>query len=151
MARMHARRKGKSSSTRPLREKSPSWTSVSAKEVEGLIKTMASEGMQSSVIGMKLRDQYGVPDVTLLTGKSVSQIMKEQGIENKIPEDLANLMKKAVILSQHLEQNPKDLHNKRAMELTEAKIMRLLKYYKGNNVLPKDWKYSIKTAKLYVD
>ena len=60
------------------------------------------------------------------------------------------MMRKAVRLGEHLDKNPKDIHNKRALQLTESKIMRLVRYYKDNSVLPTDWKYSLDTAKLTV-
>ena len=46
--------------------------------------------------------------------------------------------------------NKKDIHNTRSLRLTEAKILRLAKYYRSNNVIPADWKYSLSNAKLLV-
>ncbi len=151
MARMHARRKGRSSSLRPYRTEAPKWVTLEPEEIEQLIEDMAKEGLSSSVIGIRLRDQYGIPNVKLVTNKKITQIMKERGVMPKLPEDLASLMKKAVHLHEYLLEHPKDLHNRRGLQLIEAKIMRLQKYYKRTGVLPPKWKYSIKTAKLYVE
>jgi small subunit ribosomal protein S15 len=49
-----------------------------------------------------------------------------------------------------LESNRKDVHNRRALQLTESKILRLVRYYKRNSVLPDDWKYTLANAKLLV-
>jgi small subunit ribosomal protein S15 len=59
-------------------------------------------------------------------------------------------MRKAVKLGEHLKINNKDVHNTRSLRLTEAKILRLAKYYRSNNVIPDDWKYSLSNAKLLV-
>ena len=139
MARIHARKKGKSSSTRPYRSEPPEWKPMRPKEVERTVLRLADDGYSTSVIGMKLRDQYGVPSVKLCTGKSILKILVENNKTPKLPEDLRNLMKKAVNLGHHLAENRKDLHNHRALKLTEAKIRRLMRYYKAKGTLPKDW------------
>ena len=151
MARMHARRKGKSSSTKPYRTQNPSWVPMSGTEIEELIVKLSKEGKSTSEIGIILRDQFGVPSIKLATSKKTTRILKDNKIEFKLPEDLTNLIKKAVNLSDHLNENPKDLHNKRSLHLTEQKIRRLVKYYKRTDVLPPDWEYSLRTAKLLVD
>ena len=63
-----------------------------------------------------------------------------------MPEDLGNLLKKAARLIVHIEKNKRDLHNKRALQIVEAKIYKLSKYYKRKRVLPQNWKYQAKTA-----
>jgi small subunit ribosomal protein S15 len=151
MARMHARRRGKSGSTRPLVTENPEWVPIGEKEIEELIVKLAKDGTTSSRIGMILRDQYGVPSVKLATGKSILEVMREQDQEPKLPEDMTSLMKKAVNLNQHLLENAKDESNRRNMHLIESKIRRLAKYYKDKGVLPSDWKYSIKTAELQIE
>jgi len=102
------------------------------------------------MIGLILRDQYGIPDVKLITGKKISQIMKEHGLYPEIPEDLLNLLRKAVKLREHLEKHKKDKHSRRGLENLESKIRRLVKYYIRRKVLPKDWTYSPERAKLLV-
>ena len=148
MARMHARRKGKSCSKRPLITENPAWVALSATEIEDIIVKMAKDGNNSAKIGLVLRDQYGVPDVKLATGKTITAIMKEKGVAPALPEDLANLMRRAIDLNVHLKENRGDISNRRGLMLIEAKIRRLERYYKANNVLPADWKYSLNTAEL---
>ena len=148
---MHARRRGSSSSTRPLRTSNPDWVPVDATEIGKLVGKMAKEGLSSAQIGTRLRDQYGVPNVKLATGKSVLSLMKESGLKLEFPEDVRNLMRKAVRLASHLGTRPRDLHNRRRLHLVEAKIRRLVKYYHRTGALPKDWYYSLDTAKLLVE
>lgn len=148
MARMHAKKRGKSSSTRPYLTENPKWVKPKPKEIEDLVVRFSKEGLSSALVGLRLRDQHGVPSVRLATGKSISQILMENELTPSLPEDLANLMRKAVHLNAHLKTNPKDLHNKRGLHLIEAKIRRITKYYIRTGVMPKDWKYSIETAEL---
>ncbi|MDX1534759.1 MAG: 30S ribosomal protein S15 [Thermoplasmata archaeon] len=141
MARMHRRTKGKSSSTRPHLEKPPAWAGTQPKEVEKLVNKLHREGLQSAQIGIRLRDQYGIPSVKLLTGKPITQILQEGGAELQVPEDLGNLLTKALRLTAHLAEHHRDVHNRRSLELIEAKIRRLARYYKREGVLPEGWVY----------
>lgn len=149
MAKMHARRKGKAGSKHPVnRKEHPKWSSLNPREVELHILDLAKQGKSVSEIGMIIRDQYAVPDVKIATGKSISKILEANNLKSEIPEDLKNLISRALQIKKHLDTNKKDVRNKRNLQLTESKIRRLVKYYKENNVLPKDWKYNLKQAKL---
>jgi len=149
MARMHARRKGKSGSKHPVeRKQHPDWSALNPREVESHVIDLAKEGKTTSEIGMVLRDQYAVPDIKLATGKSITKILEANNIKPEIPEDLRNLISTALSLRKHMETNKKDLHNKRGLQLTESKIRRLSKYYIGTGKLPEGWKYSPAQAKL---
>ena len=149
MARIHARRKGRSGSSPQTRDKNPAWA-LKPKDVETKVVELSSEGNTTSQIGIVLRDMHGVPSVKLATGKSILGILRENEASPSLPEDLTNLMRKAVRLGEHLKLNNKDVHNTRALRLTEAKILRLVKYYRSNKVIPDDWKYSLANAKLLV-
>ncbi len=151
MARMHARKKGKSGSNKPFNNKVPEWVNIKSNEVEKLVIDLAKKELSTSKIGIKLRDSYGVPSVKLITGKKISKIIAEKGLAPEYPEDLMNLMKKAVNLRKHLELNHHDIHNKHSIQLIESKIKRLVKYYKRNNRLPAKWNYSYDRAKLLVE
>ena len=148
MARIHARRKGKSGSTHPIRKKHPEWSSLNPREIEARIIELAKNEKSTSEIGMILRDQYAVPDVKIATGKKITQILEKNDIKSEIPEDLRNLIRIALKLKKHLDVNKKDLKNKRNLQLTESKIRRLTNYYHAENRLPKGWKYTPEQAKL---
>ncbi|PMB74279.1 30S ribosomal protein S15 [Candidatus Bathyarchaeota archaeon] len=145
---MPKQEKGKSHSTRPVSKRPPSWCKYQPEEVEALVIKLAREGHPPSRIGTILRDQYAIPLVKQLAGKTITQILKEAGLVPSIPEDLGNLLKKAARLSAHLEKHRKDLHNKRALQLVEAKIYKLARYYKREGVLPPNWKYEPKIASI---
>ena len=141
---MHARRRGQSHSTRPPFKKPPRWCKYSPEEVESLVVKLARQGYPPSMIGIILRDQYGIPLVKAITGMSITKILKKHGLAPKIPEDLANLIKRAERLQEHLAKHRKDLHNKRRLRLVLSKIHRLSCYYKEKGILPPDWKYEPK-------
>jgi small subunit ribosomal protein S15 len=150
MARMHTRRKGQAGSTKPIRTEPPKWSNTNKEEIENTIQQLASGGKHSSDIGMILRDRYGVPDVTLVTGKKIGTIMKEKNVATKVPEDILNLINNVLDLNKHLLKNPKDVHNKRALNNKISKIRRLEKYYHREGVLPEDWKFSIQRAEMLI-
>jgi small subunit ribosomal protein S15 len=141
MARMHARRRGKSSSVRPYRKQAPAWSVTDTKAIEKIILDLRKEGVPSARIGLVLRDRHGVPDVKLATGKRIGQILRENKVASEIPEDLRDLMIKALGLRKHLTDNKKDLSNKRQLHLVESKVRRLVKYYTGTKRLPAGWVY----------
>ena len=151
MARMHARRKGKSSSTRPYHTSVPDWVPINANEIEEIVVKLGKEGLSTSVIGERLRDQYSVPSVKLCTGKQITKILEDNKIKFKLPEDLSNLLRKVYNLDAHLKNNHKDKHNRRAMKLLEEKIRRMVRYYKSREVLPGDFKYTLASVKLLLE
>lgn len=150
MARMHTRRKGQAGSKKPLRTEPPKWSNTNKEEIENTIQQLASQGKSSSETGMTLRDRFGVPDVTLVTGKKIGAIMKEKNVAPKVPEDIYNLIVNVLELKKHLDRNPKDVHNKRSFNNMVSKIRRLEKYYRREGVLPADWKYSLERAEMLI-
>jgi small subunit ribosomal protein S15 len=118
--------------------------------VEELVVKLARGGHSASMIGLILRDQYGVPDVKQITGKSVTQILDAHDLKPEIPEDLMNLIRKAVRLRRHLERNRKDMSSKRALQILESRINRLAKYYVRVGALPAGWRYEPEKAALLV-
>jgi small subunit ribosomal protein S15 len=143
---MPKQEKGRSHSTRPVSRRPPSWCKYQPEEVEAFIIKLAKDGHSLSKIGTILRDQYAIPLVKPITGKSISDILESAGLAPSMPEDLANLIKKAQSLTVHMEKNKKDLHNKRALQVIEARIYKLSRYYKRKGVLPPKWKYEAKVA-----
>ncbi len=148
MGRLHSHRHGKSHSIRPATLRAPSWISQSSGEVEELVVKYAKEGLSPSQIGIKLRDQYSIPLVKPITKKSVTEILEANKARPELPEDLENIVKKAVGLQKHLKANKGDRRNVRSLELIEAKVHRLAVYYKRIGRIPKNWKYKSMVAQL---
>ena len=147
---MYSGKKGKSGSHKPPVKIVPRWVKLKKEEIENLVEKLARQRLSSAQIGTILRDQHGIPDIKATTGKTVSQIMREKGVYPEIPEDLMNLLRKAVNLRAHLEKNKADKHSLRGLENLESKIKRLGKYYSRKGILPPNWEYSPEKAKLIV-
>jgi len=147
---MHSRRRGSSGSERPAADDPPEWSDVDAEAIEQRVVELAEEGHSPSEVGLALRDEgvqgTPIPDVKLATGKKVTEILEEHDAEPEIPEDLRNLFKRAVRLNEHVQQNPTDYQNKRALQNTESKIRRLINYYRGDEI-DEEFSYSVDEAR----
>lgn len=148
MGRLHSHRHGKSHSIRPVTPSAPTWVKQSPSEIEDLVAKYAKEGLKPSEIGVKLRDQYAIPLTRQIVKKSIVEILEEKGVKPDMPEDLNNLVTKALGLQKHLKANKSDRRNVRSLELLEAKVHRLSSYYKMINRIPKTWKYKAVIAQL---
>jgi len=148
MGRMHTHRHGKSHSIRPVTLRAPSWITLGPKEIEKLVVKYTKDGMTPSQIGIKLRDQHAIPLIKPILKKSIGEILMENNLTSEMPEDLDNIVKKAVGLQKHLKVNNGDFRNVRSLELIEAKVHRLSVYYKRIGRIPKNWKYKSVVAQL---
>ena len=147
---MYSRKKGRHGSKRPPVKMAPRWVKMKKAEIEKLVVDLAKERKSSAVIGQFLRDTYGIPDAKILLGKSIVKVMKENKIYPSLPEDLMSLLKKSVILREHIGRHKGDQSSKKGLENLESKIRRLGKYYSREGVIPSDWKYNPQQAKLIV-
>ena len=116
----------------------PEWVTYSDEEIEEMILKFNKEGKSTSEIGIILRDQYGIPS------------LRRNDQAGEYPEDLLNLIRRAVNIRDHLEENPKDLHSKRGLTIIEARIRRLASYYVSEGALPEGWRYNPREAALLV-
>jgi small subunit ribosomal protein S15 len=148
MARIHAHTRGKSHTTRPASPTPPSWIDMTSDDVSSLVISLSKEGLSPSEIGLNLRDYHSIPLVKHVTGKSITQLLSEGDLKKELPEDLERLVEKAIGLQRHIRNHNTDHRNVRSLELIEAKIHRISKYYKRTGRLPRDWKYSAMIAQL---
>lgn len=150
MARMYSRKKGKSGSKKPPIKILQKWVKYKKEEIEDLVIKLAKEKHSSTVIGTILRDQYGIPDVKTITGKSIVHIMQENKLYPEIPEDLMSLFRKVVFLRKHIEKNKADKSSVKGLERLESKIRRLIKFYSKEGKIPQDFRYDPEKIKLLV-
>ena len=146
---MHTRRRGSSGSDKPAADEPPEWSDVNEDEIEARVVELAEQGHSPSEIGLVLRDEgvngTPVPDVSLATGKKITEILEANDAEPDLPEDLRNLLERAVGLREHMDENPSDHQNKRALQNTESKIRRLVDYHRGDK-LDEEFTYSYEAA-----
>lgn len=128
----------------------PDWIDKDAEEIEEIIVELAEEGKSPSEIGIILRDQYGIPKVKEILGKNMLEILEKHDLDPDMPEDLMNLIEKAVKLRNHLERNPNDTETQRRLDELEANIKKITKYYKREGKRPEDWRYDPEEAALLV-
>lgn len=148
MGRLHSHRHGKSHSIRPVTPSAPTWVKQNPGEIEDLVVKYAKEGLRPSEIGIKLRDQHSIPLTKQIVKKTVTEILEQKGVKTDMPEDLNNLVTKALGLQKHLKEHGSDRRNVRSLELLEAKVHRLSSYYKKIGRIPKTWKYKAVIAQL---
>ncbi len=101
------------------------WVKLTPEQIGKLVVEMNKEGLNASQIGIKLRDEHAISSIKSVTGKNMKQFIQN-----------------------HLKSNKGDRKNVRSLELLEAKVHRLSKYYKKKNVIPKNWKYKAVIAQL---
>jgi Ribosomal protein S15P/S13E len=151
MARMHTKKKGKSKSRKPMLDGSTEIKSQLGKEeAEKLILQYSRQGMGPTAIGERLKRENGVPYPKSTLGRRITELLKEEKASTPIPEDLMNLMAKAINLNKHIEKNRQDKSNTLNMERVKAKIWRLTKYYIRKGILPSNWRYDPKQAELLI-
>lgn len=150
MAKLHSKKRGKSSPKRPKALTNPEWVKASKDEVLKKLVTMSKTGTTKTRIGLLLRDTMGVPSAKAFFGVRLGSALAKEGVTQEYPEDLLNLIKRAVRIRNHLKQSKKDVHNKVKLLHTESKINRLVKYYVRTGKLPADWKYDPEKAVLLV-
>lgn len=148
MGRLHTHNHGKAHSIRPIESKFSSWVKQDTKEIEDLVIKYTKDGLTPSQIGIKLRDQHAIPLVKPIINKTISDILDQNDLKSEIPEDLNNIVTKAVGLQKHLKSNKNDRRNIRSLELIEAKVHRLSMYYKKIGRIPENWKYKAVIAQL---
>jgi small subunit ribosomal protein S15 len=121
----------------------PTWVNISHSDIKSIVLKLYNEdGLTASQIGIILRDEYGVPLVKPILGKTITDVLKENGVKQDMPEALDRLVKKALGLQRHLRTHNSDRRNVRSLELIESKIHRLSRYYKKKEKIDKKWKYA---------
>ena len=150
MAKLHSRKKGRSSSRRPKTNAISQSIVIPKEQIVEIILKMVKEGVPEAKIGLMLRDKYAVPSIRAAFGMTLKAFLKKENALPEYPDDLLNLIKKAVRVRNHLKISKKDTHNKIKLLHVESKIHRLVKYYVRSGRLPSDWRYNSEKAALLV-
>lgn len=147
---MHSRGKGKSKSHKPYVTEVPSWVTMTKDEVEEKVVTLYRKGTPMAQIGAILRDEYAVPSIKLVCGRKISDILEDSELLPEYPEDLINLIRRAMNLRNHLLENKKDLSSTHGLKRIESKIYRLAAHYRDAGRIPKSWKYDPQKASVLI-
>ena len=114
-----------------------------------IILKMAKEGAPPTRIGLVLRDQHAIPNAKAVLGMGVVSFLRQEKALPDFPDDLMNLIKKAVRMQEHLKTR-RDVHNQVKLKHVESKIGRLVKYYAAKKRIPAGWRYDAEKAALLV-
>ena len=139
---MHKEAHGSSGSSKPVEKNNPDWVEFGEDEIIEIILELREEGLQPAEIGLRLRDEYGIPSVKQATGKKLTEILEEEDEAPEIPEDLQNLVEKAESIQSHMDENPSDEQANRQLELTKAKVRKVADYHREEGNIPEDWEYA---------
>jgi small subunit ribosomal protein S15 len=150
MSRLHSKKKGKSGTKRPKSNVAPDWPTMKPIELRETILKMAREGVPPAKIGIVLRDQYAIANLRIQLGMTLKAFLKKENALGEYPEDLLNLIKKAVRMSNHIKATKNDVTNSVKLGHVESKINRLTKYYLSKGMLPVGWRYTREKAALLV-
>jgi len=138
---MHKEAHGSSGSSKPVEKDNPDWVEFGEDEIIEIILELREEGLDPAQIGLRLRDEYGIPSVKQATGKKLTEILEEEDEAPEIPEDLNNLVEKAESIQSHVDENPTDEQANRQLELTKAKVRKVADYHRENGNIQEDWEY----------
>ena len=105
----------------------PVWLKYTKDEVKAIIIKLAKQGLTAEKIGLTLRDQYGVPNVSLY-GIKIKKVLEAEG-KFEEPTNL-NLKKKLDAIIGHYKKNKQDKKAERSLIITKAKLKKRDDYSK---------------------
>ncbi len=122
---------------------------VTKEDIEKVIEELTKKGKTNADIGLYVKQNLKIKNIYAFCGEKIIDIQRRLKLkENKLPDDLLDLIKKAVKLLKHRDENKKDNRALRGYQITVSKINRLRNYYIKKGRIPKTWRYSQETAKL---
>ena len=111
----------------------PEWSNTDKDAVQSLtFLTWPRPGISRPKSVPFSEQAHAVPNVHLVLGKRIGQVLAENDMTGTYPEDAVNLMRQAAIIN-HLGSNPttRTFPQQASAQITEAKIRRLASYYIG--------------------
>jgi small subunit ribosomal protein S15 len=122
---------------------------VTKEDIEKTIEELTKKGKTNADIGLYIKENLNIKNIHAFCGEKIIDIQRRLKLkENKLPDDLLDLINKAVKLLKHRDKNKKDTRALRGYQITVSKINRLRNYYIKKGTIPKNWRYSEDTAKL---
>ena len=104
----------------------PLWLKYTEEEVKAIILKLANKGISAEKIGLILRDQYGIPKVSLY-GLKIKQVLEEK---EKFQEPTINNLKINLNrILEHYKKNKGDKKAERSLIITKAKLKKIEEYH----------------------
>jgi ribosomal protein S15P/S13E len=107
----------------------PVWLKYSETEVKELILKLSEKGLTSEKIGLTLRDQYGIPKVSIY-GLKIRKVLEEKG--KFIEPTNINLKGRIENLNGHRKTHIHDQSAKRALTIAESHLKKREEYKNRN-------------------
>jgi small subunit ribosomal protein S13e len=139
MVKMYSGHGGRSRSMKPYGT-IPTWANVDLDEIKVEIVQMANKGISASLIGMRLRDIYGIGCAKDALGDTITVFLQKNGVLSEIPYDLECIVRKVNSIKIHLNLYPKDNSAKYRLMINSSKLYRIIRYYKRTLRIPGNWK-----------
>jgi len=105
----------------------PLWLKFTKQEVEAIILKLANKGLTSEKIGLVLRDQYGIPKVSLYNIKIKEVLDKKDLFQEPTSQNLDKKLKKIIV---HYKKHKQDKNAERSLIITKAKLKKRNDYHK---------------------
>lgn len=105
--------------TKSKKSEKPIWLKYTAEEVKAIILKLADKGLTAEKIGLTLRDQYGIPKVSLYNLK-IKRVLDEKK-KFQEPTEI-NLKAKLGKIIEHYKQNKQDKKAERSLIITKSKL-----------------------------
>ena len=105
----------------------PVWLKYTADEVKDIIVKLGKQGLSAEKIGLALRDQYGIPKVSLY-GLRIKKVLEENG--EFVEPTNANLKGRLDGIIKHYKKNKQDKVAERSLIITKAKLKKRDDYQK---------------------
>lgn len=122
---------------------------ITKEDIEKTIEELTKKGKTNADIGLYIKENLKIKNIYAFCGEKIIDIQRRLKLkENKLPDDLLDLINRAVKLLKHRDKNKKDTRALRGYQITVSKINRLRNYYVKKGRIPKNWRYSEETAKL---
>jgi ribosomal protein S15P/S13E len=103
----------------------PLWLKYSEEEVKAIIIKLANKGMTAEKIGLALRDQYGIPKVSLYNMKIKTVLKEKDKFEEPTNKNLKIKLDKII---EHFKKNKGDKKANRSLIITKAKLKKREEY-----------------------
>ena len=116
------------SKTKMEKQDKPVWLKYTKDEVESIVLKLANKDLTSEKIGLTLRDQYGIPKVSLYGIKIKKILNSEKKFEEPTTKNLDDKLQNVI---KHFKKNKQDKNAGRSLTITKAKLKKRVDYHKG--------------------
>ena len=80
MGRMYGNGKGIAKSCMPYKKRAPRWLNIDSTEIIKQIEALAKKGYKPSQIGLILRDNFAIPQSSLITGGKILRVLRKKNL-----------------------------------------------------------------------